>query len=51
MKANELRDMRVDERTKKLEEMKEELFKMSFQHVIKEIENNGRIEKVKKDSE
>ena len=44
MKANELRDMSAAELTKKLAELKEELFNLRFQHAI-----NQRIETVKKD--
>ena len=34
MKANELRDMSAAELTKKLAELKEELFNLRFQHAI-----------------
>ena len=49
MKANELRDMSAAELTKKLAELKEELFNLRFQHAINQLENPGRIEAVKKD--
>ena len=49
MKANELRDMSAAELTKKLAELKEELFNLRFQHAINQLENPGRIETVKKD--
>ena len=49
MKANELRDMGAAELTKKLAELKEELFNLRFQHAINQLENPGRIETVKKD--
>lgn len=48
MKANELRDMSAAELTKKLAELKEELFNLRFQHAINQLENPGRIETVKK---
>ena len=51
MKANELRDMSAAELTKKLAELKEELFNLRFQHAINQLENPGRIETVKKDME
>ena len=35
--------------TKKLAELKEELFNLRFQHAINQLENPGRIETVKKD--
>ena len=49
MKANELRDMSAAELTKKLAELKEELFNLRFQHAINQLENPVRIETVKKD--
>ena len=49
MKANELRDMSAAELTKKLAELKEELFNLRFQHAINQLENPGRIETVKRD--
>ena len=41
MKANELRDMSAAELTKKLAELKEELFNLRFQHAINQLENPG----------
>ena len=49
MKANELRDMSAAELTKKLAELKEELFNLRFQHAINQLENPMRINAVKKD--
>ena len=49
MKAAELREMTAVELTKKLSELKEELFNLRFQHAINHLENPGRIEIVKKD--
>lgn len=49
MKAAELREMSNAELTKKLAELKEELFNLRFQHAINQLENPGRIEIVKKD--
>ena len=49
MKANELRDMSAAELTKKLAELKEELFNLRFQHAINQLENPMRIKAVKKD--
>ena len=49
MKAAELREMSNAELTKKLAELKEELFNLRFQHAINQLENPGRIETVKKD--
>ena len=49
MKAAELREMTAVELTKKLSELKEELFNLRFQHAINQLENPGRREIVKKD--
>ena len=48
MKAAELREMSAAELTKKLGELKEELFNLRFQHAINQLDNPGRIETVKK---
>ena len=49
MKAAELREMSNAELTKKLVELKEELFNLRFQHAINQLDNPGRIETVKRD--
>ena len=49
MKANELRDMSAAELTKKLAELKEELFNLRFQHAINQLDNPMRLNIVKKD--
>lgn len=49
MKAAEVREMSAAELTKKLGELKEELFNLRFQHAINQLENPGRIEAVKHD--
>ena len=49
MKAAELREMSNAELTKKLAELKEELFNLRFQHSINQLDNPGRIETVKRD--
>ena len=49
MKAADLREMSNAELTKKLAELKEELFNLRFQHAINQLENPGRIETVKRD--
>ena len=48
-KAAELREMSNAELTKKLAELKEELFNLRFQHAINQLDNPGRIETVKRD--
>ena len=49
MKATELRDMTVEDLTKKLAELKEELFNLRFQHAINQLENPHKIVEVKRD--
>ena len=48
MKANELRDMSAAELTKKLAELKEELFNLRFQLATGQLENTARIREVRK---
>ena len=49
MKANEIKDMTVDELNSKLAELKQELFNLRFQHAVKQLENPKRLQAVKKD--
>lgn len=49
MKATELRDMTEVELTKKLKDLKAELFNLRFQHAINQLDNPIRIDAVKKD--
>ena len=49
MKASELRDMKPVELSKKLDELKQELFNLRFQHAINQLDNPQRIKTVKHD--
>lgn len=49
MKANEIKDMTVDELKSKLAELKQELFNLRFQHAVNQLENPKRLQAVKKD--
>ena len=49
MKANEIKDMTVDELNRKLAELKQELFNLRFQHAVNQLENPKRLQAVKKD--
>ena len=49
MKANEIKDMTVDELNSKLAELKQELFILRFQHAVNQLENPKRLQAVKKD--
>ncbi|MEJ2222933.1 MAG: 50S ribosomal protein L29 [Desulfobacterales bacterium] len=49
MKAGEIRDMNIDEMEQKLSDLKEELFNLSFQHEIGQLENPQRMKETKRD--
>ncbi len=49
MKINELRDMSPEALEKKLNELKEELFNLRFQHAINQLDNPHKIVDVKRD--
>ena len=49
MKANEIKDMTVDELNSKLAELKQERFNLRFQHAVNQLENPKRLQAVKKD--
>lgn len=49
MKANEIRNMSADELNAKLKDLKDELFKLRFQHAINQLDNPHKIADVKKD--
>jgi large subunit ribosomal protein L29 len=49
MKASEIRDMAPEERIQKLNDLKEELFNLRFQHEIGQLENSGKLKSLKRD--
>ena len=49
MNVKELRDKTPAELEKKLKDLKEELFRLRFQHAINQLDNPTRIAAVKKD--
>ena len=49
MKASEMQSMSVEELSKKLADLKEELFNLRFQLATGQLENPMRIHEVKKD--
>ena len=49
MKAKELRAMTPDELNTKLAELKNELFKLRFQHAINQLDNPHKMTDVKRD--
>ena len=49
MNAKEIRDLSVAELSEKLADLKDELYKLRFQHAINQLDNPMRITAVKKD--
>ena len=49
MKAKEIRNLSVEELTKKLDELKKDLFNLRLQHATNQLDNPIRIAEVKKD--
>ena len=49
MNAKEIRDLSVAELNEKLADLKDELYKLRFQHAINQLDNPMRIVAVKKD--
>ena len=48
MKASEIKALSAEQRSKKLAELKEELFNLHFQQAINQLDNPMRIKAVKK---
>ncbi|TDI53205.1 MAG: 50S ribosomal protein L29 [Acidobacteria bacterium] len=49
MNATELRKLNYEELGEKLDESKEEIFNLRFQHVTNQLDNTSRMKKVKRD--
>jgi large subunit ribosomal protein L29 len=49
MKARELRELSDDELQSKEEELKDQLFKLKFQHALGQLENAMKLKSIKKD--
>ena len=49
MKAKELRDMNVEDLKKKEQDLREDYFKLRFQHGIRQLENPARLTQLRKD--
>jgi large subunit ribosomal protein L29 len=49
MKPRELRDKSIAELNEELSELKEELFKLRFQHAVNQLENPLKLQSVKRD--
>jgi large subunit ribosomal protein L29 len=49
MKSSEVRDMTSEEMHRKVNDLKQELFNLRFQHEIGQLENRARIRQTKQD--
>ena len=49
MKANEIREMNLEELHRKVNDLKEELFNLRFQHEIGQLENPNRMKQTRRD--
>ncbi len=49
MKASEYREKSSDELVKELSELKDQLFKLRFQHATKQLENTNQLSQAKRD--
>jgi len=49
MKGSEVREMTAEEMHRKVNDVKQELFKLRFQHEIGQLENRARIRQTKQD--
>ncbi|MBW2433369.1 MAG: 50S ribosomal protein L29 [Deltaproteobacteria bacterium] len=49
MKANEIREMNLEELHRKVNDLKEELFNLRFQHEIGQLENPNKMKQTKRD--
>ena len=49
MKANELRELAEDELVRKKAELKDQLFKLRFQHELGQLENAAKLQTVRKE--
>lgn len=49
MKASEIKEMAPEERVQKLNDMKEELFNLRFQHEVGQLENSSTLKSLKRD--
>lgn len=49
MKASEIKDLSMDEMLRKLDDLKEELFNLRFQHETGQLENPQKMKQAKRD--
>lgn len=49
MKAKEIREMEADELIQKKAELKDQLFKLRFQHELGQLENAAKLQSIRRD--
>ena len=49
MKASEIRDLSLEEKLRKANDLKEELFNLRFQHEIGQLENPQKMKQIKRE--
>ena len=49
MKASEIREMNLEEMQRKVNDLKEQLFNLRFQHEIGQLENPNKMKQTKRD--
>ena len=49
MKASEIKEMSLEEMQRKIDDLKEELFNLRFQHEIGQLENPQKMKQTKRD--
>jgi large subunit ribosomal protein L29 len=49
MKTREIKEMSVEEMTRKKDDLKQELFNLRFQHATNQLENTQKLKVVKRD--
>ena len=49
MKASEIKELSDDEKLRKVQDLKEELFNLRFQHEIGQLENPQKMKQIKRD--
>ncbi|OEU66552.1 MAG: 50S ribosomal protein L29 [Desulfobacterales bacterium PC51MH44] len=49
MKASEIKDLSMEEKLRKVDDLKEELFNLRFQHEIGQLENPQKMKQAKRD--
>jgi large subunit ribosomal protein L29 len=49
MKASKIRELSLEEKVRKANDLKEELFNLRFQHEVGQLENSQKMKQIKRD--